>query len=225
MMPGAWAPHAATLFNEHPTIDIGVHLTLTSEWDAVKWRPLTQAPSLTDENGYFRPLLTPRPGDGRSALTNVDWSLKEIAAEFRAQISAAVAMFAQVSHVSAHMCRHFRDIDPRLGAIIADLCVEFGLKDDAFGHGLARFQPYPPHPRGGAARAQAFVDALAGLPPGTHIVIDHPAVRSRALEATGHPGYEDVAADREGCLAAWTDPAVQAEIAAQGIALIGYGDL
>jgi len=117
MMPGAWAPHAATLFNEHPTIDIGVHLTLTSEWDAVKWRPLTQAPSLTDENGYFRPLLTPRPGDGRSALTDIDWSLEEIAAEFRAQISAAVAMFAQVSHVSAHMCRHFRDIDPRLGAI------------------------------------------------------------------------------------------------------------
>lgn len=60
MMPCAWTAHAAQLFGAHPQIDIGIHLTLTSEWDAVKWRPLTQATSLTDAQGSFLPLLMAR---------------------------------------------------------------------------------------------------------------------------------------------------------------------
>ena len=49
----AWFPEAARLLRENPGIDVGVHLTITSEWDNVKWRPLTHCPSLTDSNGYF----------------------------------------------------------------------------------------------------------------------------------------------------------------------------
>lgn len=79
MMPCSWISHAAKTLNGHPDIDIGVHLTLTSEWDDVKWRPLTQANSLTDETGNFLPLLLPREGDGRPSLSQADWSLDEIA--------------------------------------------------------------------------------------------------------------------------------------------------
>jgi len=55
MVPCAWFPEAVTLLNENPFIDVGVHLVLTSEWTNCKWRPLTIAPSLTDEYGYFYP--------------------------------------------------------------------------------------------------------------------------------------------------------------------------
>jgi len=45
MAVGPWFPEAARLLRENPGLDAGLHLALTSEWDNVKWRPLTAAPS------------------------------------------------------------------------------------------------------------------------------------------------------------------------------------
>lgn len=225
MMPCAWVPHAALTLNDRPEIDVGIHLTLTSEWDAVKWRPLTQAKSLTDPAGCFLPLLRPRDGDGRPSLSEVEWSLEEVAAELRAQIALGVAMFPNASHVSCHMAAHFRAFDARLGDVIADLCREFGLKDDAFGHGLPRFAGYPKFPRETERRVDAFLRALDGLEEGTHVFIDHPAVASPELSMTGHDGYEDVAEDRVTCLETLTTPAIRERIAQLGIRLISYRDL
>ncbi|MEM1130408.1 MAG: ChbG/HpnK family deacetylase [Pseudomonadota bacterium] len=225
MMPCAWVPHAAHLFNARPQVDIGVHLTLSSEWDAVKWRPLTHAPSLTDEHGHFLPLVLPRDGDDRPSLAEADWALDEIAREFRAQIALGRAMFHNVSHISSHMLRHFREFDPQVGEVIADLCDEHGLKDDAFGHGLPRFAGYPKVPRETAARIAAFIDELTKLTPGTYIFIDHPAEPSPELDATGHDGYRDVMADRVTCLETLTSDTLMQRIEALGIELIGYNDL
>ncbi len=225
MMPGAWITHAASLFNQHPEIDIGIHLTLTSEWDAVKWRPLTRAPSLTDKHGYFLPRLIPRDKNDRACLAHAPWRLDEIAAEFRAQIAQGVAMFPNASHVSAHMIRHFKDFDPLLGDVVSDLCAEFGLADDAFGQGLPRLQAYPPFPRNAAVRVAAFQKSLSALPDGTHVFIDHPAAPSAELDAMGHKGYEDVRADRISCLETLTSPALAAHIDRLGISLISYQDL
>ena len=44
MVPCAWFPEAVKMLNDNPGLDVGVHVTLTSEWDNVKWRPLTAAP-------------------------------------------------------------------------------------------------------------------------------------------------------------------------------------
>jgi hypothetical protein len=60
IVPGPWLPEAARLLKENPGIDAGVHLALTSEWSDVKWRPLTHAPSLVDEHGFFFPMVWPR---------------------------------------------------------------------------------------------------------------------------------------------------------------------
>ena len=57
MVPCAWFPEAAKLLNENPGFDVGVHLTLTSEWENIKWRPLTNAASLVDKDGYFFPMI------------------------------------------------------------------------------------------------------------------------------------------------------------------------
>lgn len=225
MMPCAWVTHAADLFNDAPQIDIGLHLTLSSEWQAVKWRPLTAAPSLTGPDGNFLPLLIARDGDARPALQSADWRLEEIAAELRAQIALGVATFRQASHVSGHMIRQMADFAPEVGEVVAALCAEFGLLPPELGSSLPFFAPYPAHPRDGAARAATLIERLRGLGPGDHLTLDHPAAASAELSATGHAGYEDVAADRVGCLAAWTNPAVRAEIDRLGIALIGYRDL
>src|ERR687896_735737 len=51
IVPGPWFPEAVRLLKENPALDVGIHLALTSEWDNVKWRPLTAAPSIVDEDG------------------------------------------------------------------------------------------------------------------------------------------------------------------------------
>lgn len=225
MMPCAWTLHAAEILNKQPDVDIGIHLTLTSEWDAMKWRPLTQAKSLTDDLGNFLPLLTQRDGDKRSCLANADWSLDEIANEFRAQVSLGVSMFQNASHVSSHMVKHFKDFDARLGDVISELCREFGLKDDPFGHSLPRIEGYPKFPRDTKKRIEAFAEQLNELEAGTYIFIDHPSVASQELSAIGHDGYEDVAQDRVTCLETLTSPALRKRIEQLGIALISYRDV
>lgn len=60
IVPGPWFLEAARLLASAPDLDVGVHLCLTSEWENVKWRPLTQAPSLVDRDGYFYPTTRQR---------------------------------------------------------------------------------------------------------------------------------------------------------------------
>ena len=225
MMPGAWVPHAASLFNERPDIDIGIHLTLTSEWDAVKWRPLTDARSLVDDNGNFYALLTPRTGDPRPCLSETTWSIGDIAREFRAQIELGRQVFRNATHISSHMLRHFREFHPSVGEVIKHLCREFGLMDDPFGHGLPRIQGYPGFPRDAKHRTAAFMNEVSFLSPGTYIFIDHPAVASETMADVGHVGYEDVREDRVSCLETLTSVELMTLIEQLGIELIGYRDL
>ncbi|MCK4852943.1 MAG: ChbG/HpnK family deacetylase [Bacteroidales bacterium] len=56
MPPCPWFPEAVKMLKDNPDLDVGIHLVLTSEWDNIKWGPLTDAPSISDEDGYFYPL-------------------------------------------------------------------------------------------------------------------------------------------------------------------------
>src|SRR5882724_3938146 len=51
-----WFPEAVKLLEQNPGIDVGIHLAITSEWENIKWRPLSDCPSLKDSNGYFHPM-------------------------------------------------------------------------------------------------------------------------------------------------------------------------
>jgi chitin disaccharide deacetylase len=55
-----WFPEAVRLLQQNPGVDVGIHLALTSEWENIKWRPLTDCPSLKDSNGYFYPMVFPK---------------------------------------------------------------------------------------------------------------------------------------------------------------------
>ena len=52
-----WFPEAVKMLKEVPGLDVGILLALTSEWGNMKWRPLTTAPSITDDDGYFFPMV------------------------------------------------------------------------------------------------------------------------------------------------------------------------
>src|SRR5712692_7901376 len=80
-----WFEEAADFARNHPGADLGVHLTLTSEWDRYKWGPVLgreAVPSVVDDRGYLWP-------DVPSVFTND--RIEEAEAELRAQIEKALA--------------------------------------------------------------------------------------------------------------------------------------
>jgi hypothetical protein len=126
MVPGPWFPEAVRLLNVNPGLDVGVHLVITSEWNNIKWRPLTCCPSLTDKDGYFYPFIWQREDypEG-TALKNASWKINEIEAEFRAQIEMAKKICAtyqspKLQHGlwelrSGIAVLHFRNLQKNMG--------------------------------------------------------------------------------------------------------------
>ena len=109
MVPCPWFPEAAAMARAHPGCDMGVHLTLTAEFDNMRWRPLTgvSGNGLTDAEGYF-----PRTAKEVAAADPA-----AVDAELRAQIDAALGAGIDVTHLDAHMGAPwaFLDIYVRLG--------------------------------------------------------------------------------------------------------------
>ena len=131
IVPGPWFLDAVRLLKENPGLDVGVHLALTSEWERVKWRPLTHAPSLVDADGYFRPMTSQRPDfPPDTGFIDANPKPEEVERELRAQIEMARRHLGErVSHVSTHMGTAVAT--PELRAITEKLAREFGLKLEA----------------------------------------------------------------------------------------------
>ncbi|MEZ4956569.1 MAG: ChbG/HpnK family deacetylase [Saprospiraceae bacterium] len=60
MMPCPWVPEVADFAKENPTADLGLHLTLTSEWKHIKWGPVApkgEVKSLLNDLGFFTTII------------------------------------------------------------------------------------------------------------------------------------------------------------------------
>jgi predicted glycoside hydrolase/deacetylase ChbG (UPF0249 family) len=222
IVPGAWFPDAVRLLKENPGLDVGVHLTLTSEWDRCKWRPLTEAPSLVDANGFFRPMTRQRqdfPPD--TGFLEAGPKLDDVERELRAQIEMAKRNIARVTHVSAHMGTAV--CTPELRALVERLCAEYGLlyRDEQlqYARGFGGSQ------KSAMEKERDLVNLLNGLKPGRWLIVEHPAYDTPEARAMGHLGYENVAEDRAGVTKAFTSPSVKEVIRRRGIRLISYGEL
>ena len=113
MVPCPWFPAVAARCRERADVDVGVHLTLTCEWDGYRWGPISTrdpASGLLDDEGYLfrRPQLWRRP------------DLQAVAAEMASQVDRALAAGLDLTHVDCHM---FAILSPEL----ADPYVEVGL--------------------------------------------------------------------------------------------------
>jgi len=217
----AWFPEAVEMLNENPGYDVGIHLTLTSEWSSVKWRPLTHCPSLVDEDGYFFPMVWKNPNfPAGSSISESDWKLEEIEQELRAQIELSLKHVPHISHLSNHM--GFTMLDPKIGELVNNLASEYDLEVNT--EGLQRFQGWGrdvPMEQ----RIDKFCENLEKLTPGKYLFVDHPAVASDEMDTVGHVGYENVAEDREWVTRVFTSEKVKQTIQQKGIKLISYKDL
>ncbi len=97
MVPCPWLPEIAAYARANPQADLGLHLTLTSEWTQFRWGPVApkdRVASLLDNNGYFRLTET-------EAAKYAD--PKEVEMEIRAQIERAKALGIVPTHLDSHM--------------------------------------------------------------------------------------------------------------------------
>ncbi len=224
----AWFPEAARLLRENPGVDVGLHLTFTSEWDNIKWRPLTHCPSLCDENGYFLPMMSPNKAYPGLAIMENEIDLQEVEREARAQIEMAVRNIPQISHISGHMGA--TGFSPEVTRLMMKLAEEYGLPMvDVPGAGeMYGFEGawYASPKTTSAEKEASFIAMLEKLEPGkTYMFIDHPALNNEEMQTVSHIGYEDVAVDRQGVTDMFTSEKVKRVIEERGIELIGYNDI
>lgn len=97
MVPCPWFLQAAQFAVTHPESDLGVHLTLTSEWDTYRWGPIsTRDPEsgLMDQQGFFHKTsqAVAEHADAEAAITELD-----------KQISRAVQAGIKITHIDTHM--------------------------------------------------------------------------------------------------------------------------
>ncbi len=97
MVPCAWLTEVASYAKDHPDADLGLHLTLTSEWKVDRWGPVEskdKVTSLLDPSGYLwqETLLAAR-----------HLKPEEAEREIRAQIDHAIAVGIHPTHLDSHM--------------------------------------------------------------------------------------------------------------------------
>ncbi len=97
MVPCSWFPATASYCREHPAVDMGVHLTLTAEWDSYRWGPVStrdKASGMMDDEGCFFRSTPDAQQHGDVAA---------VQAEINAQIKRALDAGIDVTHIDTHM--------------------------------------------------------------------------------------------------------------------------
>jgi hypothetical protein len=119
MVPCPWLTEVADYAKAHPDADLGLHLTLTSEWKAYRWgsvAPSDKVPGLLGPDGT---LWSDTPLVAQHAKPD------EVEREIRAQIERAMAMGIHPTHLDTHMGSVLAS--PEIFAVYVKLAHEFHL--------------------------------------------------------------------------------------------------
>ena len=97
MVPCPWFLEAAAYCRENPQVDMGVHLTLTSEWETYRWGPVSTrdlGSGMIDFEGFFY----------RTSEEAQEYGDPEaVQLEMRTQVDRAIALGIDPTHIDAHM--------------------------------------------------------------------------------------------------------------------------
>jgi len=105
MVPCPWFPEIAAWARDHPSADLGLHLTVTSERTAYRWGPVAsrdRIPSLIDPQGYLRRVQV-------EAAKEIDAREAEI--ELGAQVDRALSFGLKPTHLDSHQAVLYQRAD------------------------------------------------------------------------------------------------------------------
>jgi predicted glycoside hydrolase/deacetylase ChbG (UPF0249 family) len=234
MVPCPWFPDFAAYYREHPGLDVGIHITLTAEWDYYKWggvSPAGDIPSLLDEDGHFYPTAEAVAQHAVAA---------EVETEVRAQIQRAMALGIRPTHLDTHMGTMLAS--PQIVPIYLKLGKEYGLPLL-----LPRFwlQSVPADQRDALAAQyvlldglymigardstkswpQQYADLIASMGPGLNEMIVHLALDDTEMQAVtvNHPDFGSAWRQRD--LDFVTSAAFKDLLKARDIKLVTWGQI
>ena len=193
MVPCAWFPESAAYAKAHPDADLGIHLTLTSEWKYYRWRPVLPAhevPSLVDDQGFLY---------GSVEKLGQYATLQDIEKELYAQIERGIQFGIAPTHLDAHMFSLVSK--PEFLAIYLKLSRAFNLPillnrafiQAAFQYDISPYLTeqdvlidhfYSADPRNyEAGMIDFYARTLQNLQPGLSEIITHPAYDNAEMQA------------------------------------------
>jgi hypothetical protein len=222
MVACPWAREAAA---RHRGEDVGVQLTLNSQWDEYRWGPITHAPSLVDGDGGF-------PRTIEEVFDHAD--LDEVRRECRTQVERAILWGFDVSHLTSHLAT--MQLRPEFFDVYLELALEFRLPIRLTGSDTERSIGFPFRrlaAEEGVLCPDWYVDlpgsgvrhvlerTLFDLRPGVTEVRAVPAVDSDELQAASPDWATRV--DDHALLT--RDHTVRAMAQRAGVTLIGYREL
>jgi predicted glycoside hydrolase/deacetylase ChbG (UPF0249 family) len=202
-----WFTEAAALAREYG-IPLGVHQTLTCEWDYLRWRPLTDGPSLVGDDGtFFRTVA-----EARASITRAD-AVREL--------SAQVAKFAAEGLPIHYLDVHMGESAPDAYDEISDAAGQPYIYGPVESQRFASIEILSD--REAADKKPWVLDHIAGLTPGVHLLVTHCAVAEPELAAMTAPGTETYRWAEEYRLsdqAIVTDPEIRKAIEERAIELV-----
>ena len=227
MVPCPWFNEAVEMLKNNPGLDVGIHLTVTSEWDNLKWGPVeskSEVKSLVDKDGYFYQRDSQEADfPPNSGFREANPKPAELEKELRAQIERALSKVSNITHLSSHMGAPVST--PELRAIVEKLSLEYKLPLRVAGTKPAgRF--VTSSPVSVVEIEKNLVEVLEKLEPGNiYMLIEHPGMDTPEMRAIGHIRSRHVAIQRDGVTKAFTSEDVKDVIRKKGIKLVSYGDM
>lgn len=181
MAVGPALEEAASLLAHRSDIEVGLHVSLNSEWETIKWgpvAPLAQVSSLVNEDGHFLPL----PPD----LKAKGFELAEAMVEIAAQLQRLRAVGFRPTYLDEHCGVSW--INPDFPAAL-----------DAFAaqEGLLRVRSV----RGLPGNGNDLVARVNVAPPGDYVFVTHPGLDEpegimRHFHLAGEPDDGTIARER-----------------------------
>lgn len=207
MVPCPWFTEAAALARDH-RIPVGIHQTLTCEWDFLRWRPLTDGASLAGPDGTFYRTVA----EARDAISH-----PHAVAELLAQVDR----FADERLALGYLDVHMGAVAPQAYAEVAEKTeTMFVYSALARERGLTSIDGLSE--RETSDKKPWLLGYLRDLGPGTHMLVVHPAVGGPELSSITGPDsipYRWAEEYRIADLELLTDPEVRALVSELGIEL------
>ena len=202
MVPCPWFNDIADWYKKHPEEDIGLHLTLTSEWKNYRWGPVSNpsnVPELIDPEGYmWRGVIDVV---SRTPVTTIE---KEV----RAQIERAYERGIKPGHIDTHMGTLYSKVE--YAEAFFKVAMEYGIPANVIEFTPDRVQKfrkqgYPitarliqsgrkytlpklddftsvPNGKSYQEKKELFFDLIQNLEPGITEIIFHPSIETEGLK-------------------------------------------
>jgi chitin disaccharide deacetylase len=211
MAPCPWFTEAVTIATDIG-LPLGVHQTLTCEWDFFRWRPLTDGSSLVGNDGTFPPSVE---------LAQQHAEHHEVVRELLAQVerlqSAGLALDYLDHHMGATLPAAYVEVSERVG-------IPF-LYGPEVRSRLASISELSP--QDAAGKKDWLLGYLRGLAPGAHVLVCHPGVDSAELDSLTGPAsvpYRWATEYRRSDLDVLTDPDIRQLVDDLGISLCSVAE-